>query len=417
MSHEDSGVRGDVVEGLDRRLRDAIREDGVDPAQEPAIVRQLAERLVQAHDERSLTGAVPSTGDPAAAVDELVARVSGFGALQRYLDDPTVEEIWVNEPSRVFVARRGRHELTSTILTSAEVDELVERMLKSSGRRVDLSQPFVDAMLPGGQRLHVVLEGISRGFSAVNIRKFVVRASELHDLVELGTLTQEAATFLDASVRAGLNVVVAGGTRPDTATISFTRRCPAGSRPRCTTRSTAEATVGTTKREEMFSPARSGSVQSLVSASRALFACRLAIPGSPEFRASRRSRDSSARTSPTITREGRMRRHCFTRSRSVISPEPSSPCCRVCIATQSGCVKRSSKTSSAEITRSSPGMLAAKQFSAVVLPVCVEADTIETEPIFHRQGSALVRASGVPPRPERFEQIGVDVQALLSGAA
>src|SRR3954469_10046137 len=68
-------------------------------------------------------------------------------------------------------------------------------------------------MLPEGHRLHVVLEGISRGFSAVNIRKFIVRAARLHDLVGLGSLTPAAAAFLDASVRAGLNVLVAGGTQ------------------------------------------------------------------------------------------------------------------------------------------------------------------------------------------------------------
>ena len=73
--------------------------------------------------------------------------------------------------------------------------------------------PFVDAMLPDGHRLHVVLDGISRGFSAVNIRKFVLRAATLHDLVELGTLSAPAAAFLDASVRAGLNILVAGGTQ------------------------------------------------------------------------------------------------------------------------------------------------------------------------------------------------------------
>ena len=112
-------------------------------------------------------------------VGELVARVSGFGPLQPFLDDPSVEEIWINDPSRVFVARNGRHELTNLVLTSAQVQELVERMLKSSGRRIDISQPFVDAMLPEGHRLHVVLEGISRGFSAVNIRKFVLRAARL----------------------------------------------------------------------------------------------------------------------------------------------------------------------------------------------------------------------------------------------
>ena len=201
-----------LVESLDAGLRSAVRREGVDPQRDSGLVRRLASRLVEEHDQRSLTGAVPPVEDHDAMVEDLVARLSGFGALQRYLDDPEVEEIWVNDPSRVFVARGGRHELTSTILSPAQVQELVERMLKSSGRRIDVSQPFVDAMLPEGHRLHVVLEGISRGFSAVNIRKFVVRAARLRDLVELGSLTEQAAAFLDASVRAGLNIVVAGGT-------------------------------------------------------------------------------------------------------------------------------------------------------------------------------------------------------------
>jgi pilus assembly protein CpaF len=135
----------------------------------------------------------------------------GFGHL--------TEEIWINEPSRVFVARGGRHELTSLILTSEQVRELVERMLSSSGRRLDISQPFVDAMLPGGHRLHVVLEGIARSFAAVNIRKFVARAHSLDDLVTLGTLDRPAAAFLDASVRAGLNIVVSGGTQAGKTTL------------------------------------------------------------------------------------------------------------------------------------------------------------------------------------------------------
>ena len=113
--------------------------------------------------------------------------------------------------------------------------------------------------------------------------------------------------------------------------------------------------MGTTNLGEMFSPARSGSVHIFTSASRAELAWREAIPGSPAFNASSRSRHSSARTSPTMMREGRIRRLSLTRSRSRISPVPSSPCCRVCRATQSGWPKRSSKTSSTEITRSPPG--------------------------------------------------------------
>lgn len=207
------GDDGDVLEQLDQQVREAVRREGVDPQRDAGVVRRLAEAVVRGHDQRSLTGAVLPVRDVDSVVGELVARVSGFGPLQPFLDDPTVEEVWINDPSRVFIARHGRHELTNLVLTPAQVTELVERMLKSSGRRIDLSRPFVDAMLPEGHRLHVVLEGISRGFSAVNIRKFVLRAARLRDLVELGSLSPRAASFLEASVRAGLNIMVAGGTQ------------------------------------------------------------------------------------------------------------------------------------------------------------------------------------------------------------
>ena len=211
VAHLDA--HGELVDQLDSLVREQVRTEGVDPQREAVRVRHIAEDVVRRHDERSLTGAVVPVADTGAMVGELVARVAGFGPLQPFLDDPEVEEIWINDPSRVFVARRGRHELTNLMLSAAQVHELVERMLKSSGRRIDISSPFVDAMLPEGHRLHVVLEGISRGFSAVNIRKFVLRANRLADLVELGSLTPPAARFLDASVRAGLNVLVAGGTQ------------------------------------------------------------------------------------------------------------------------------------------------------------------------------------------------------------
>ena len=110
--------------------------------------------------------------------------VAGFGPLQRFLDDPSVEEIWINEPSRVFVARNGVAELTTDVLSPDDVRDLVERMLKPSGRRVDLRSPFVDAVLPDGSRLHVVIPDITRDHWYVNVRKFVVKAANwIDDLV------------------------------------------------------------------------------------------------------------------------------------------------------------------------------------------------------------------------------------------
>ncbi len=92
-------------------------------------------------------------------------------------------------------------------------------MLKPSGRRLDLSSPFVDALLPDGSRLHAVIPDITREHLSLNIRKFVVAANGLEDLVALGTITAHAARFLEAAVTAGLNIIVAGGTQAGKTTL------------------------------------------------------------------------------------------------------------------------------------------------------------------------------------------------------
>ena len=204
---------------LNARVRELVRERRIDPRSDATAVRQAAHDAVTEHENLSLTGRVRSLDEPEVVVGQLVADLVGFGPLQRFLDDPEIEEIWINQPDRVFVARGGRHELTPLVLTADQVRELVERMLSSSGRRLDVSQPFVDAMLPGGHRLHVVLQGIAKGFTSVNIRKFVSRATGLADLVEIGTIDAPAAHFLRQSMIAGLNVLVSGGTQAGKTTL------------------------------------------------------------------------------------------------------------------------------------------------------------------------------------------------------
>ena len=218
-----------VVEG---EVRELVRRRGIDPQADLAMVRDLVEAVVADYEERSLTGGLPALGDSYETVRDVLDSVAGFGPLQRFFDDPTVEEIWVNEPGRVFVARAGCSELTTTILAPGAVEDLVERMLATSGRRVDLSQPFVDASLPDGSRLHVTIPDITRRHWAVNVRKFVARATHLDDVVALGTLTTQAARFLEAAVVSGLNIVVAGGTQAGKTTLlnTLVNAIPAGQR-------------------------------------------------------------------------------------------------------------------------------------------------------------------------------------------
>ncbi len=208
-----------ATDSLAELVRDRLRTTNIDPQLDPVGVTGVINEVVAEYETQSLTGAVEVLEEPLSVIETIHADVAGFGPLQKYFDDPTVEEIWINNPQQVFVARHGRHEHTEIQFTTEEVRELVERMLRSSGRRLDVSQPFVDAMLPGGHRLHVVLDGIARDHMAINIRKFVARAHSLAELVELGTLTEEAARFLEACVVAGLNIVVSGGTQAGKTTL------------------------------------------------------------------------------------------------------------------------------------------------------------------------------------------------------
>ncbi|NHC45309.1 CpaF family protein [Motilibacter aurantiacus] len=204
---------------VEDEVRELVRRRGIDPVADPDVVRRLVDEVIAEYDERSLDGRLPALADPGAAARDVFDAVAGLGPLQRYLDDPSVEEIWINEPSKVFVARQGVSELTTTVLSADDVRDLVERMLKASGRRVDLSTPFVDASLPDGSRVHVAIPDVTRTHWSVNIRKFVVKATHLEDLVALGSLTTPAARFLDAAVAAGLNILVAGGTQAGKTTL------------------------------------------------------------------------------------------------------------------------------------------------------------------------------------------------------
>ena len=142
-----------------------------------------------------------------------------FGAIAPFMSDPTIEEIWINSPERIFIARNGRSELTNLLLSSDDVRNIVERALMWSGRRLDLSHPFVDARLPDGSRLHVVIPEITAQHWAVNIRKHLMRNSSLLDLVDRGVMTPEIGNALTYCVQAGLNILVSGGTQAGKTTV------------------------------------------------------------------------------------------------------------------------------------------------------------------------------------------------------
>jgi len=398
---------------VEDEVRELVRRRGIDPVAEGGAVRQLVDEVVGDYRDRAVTAALPPLGDPSHITRRVVDAVAGFGPLQPFLDDPEIEEIWINEPGRVFVARRGRSQLTTLILTSDEVADLVERMLRSSGRRIDLSTPFVDAMLPDGSRLHVVIPQITRTHLAVNIRKFVLSIATLDELVALNSISVQAANFLEASVVAGLNILVSGGTQAGKTTM-LNALCAA-----------IPARERTVTVEEVFE------LQLQLPDVVAMQTRQANLEGTGEIPLRRLVKEAL-----------RMRP-----SRLIVGEVRQAECLDLLIALNSGipgmCTLHANSAREALLKMCTLPLLAGENVSAafvvptvatsvnlvvhlgtdagghrrvreiVGVPGRIESDVIEVADIFTSRGNQLERADGFPPHADRYEQAGVDLISAL----
>jgi pilus assembly protein CpaF len=134
--------------------------------------------------------------------------------LQSFMDDPEIEEeIWINSPNRIFIAKNGISTLTNLVLSESDIHQLLERSLIRWAQDYDVSNPFVDARLPDGSRLHAAIPEVTATHWSVNIRKHLMRGSTLEDLVNLDAMSIEIAKFLNFVVDFGANILVSGGTQ------------------------------------------------------------------------------------------------------------------------------------------------------------------------------------------------------------
>ena len=165
---------------------------------------------------RSALAAEPvpmSLSDTEALIRDVTDDVIGYGPIDRYLKDPAITEVMVNGPSEIFVERLGKiHKVPVSFVDVPHLRRIIDKIVSQVGRRVDESTPMVDARLPDGSRVNAVVHPLAIGGPFLTIRKFAKDPLMVNDLIELGTLDQDVARFLEACVKGRLNVVVSGGT-------------------------------------------------------------------------------------------------------------------------------------------------------------------------------------------------------------
>ncbi|MGI8427135.1 MAG: CpaF family protein [Actinomycetota bacterium] len=202
-------MTADLKERIRRRLldeRDPSLFSGT-PAEKRTRLREAVRRVLE-EDQVMMPGV-----QVASLVREISDEVVGLGPIEALLRDPRITEVMINGPQDIFIERRGQLEKTDVRLESdAQIIHLIERVIGPLGLRVDESQPFVEARLPDGSRLHAIIPPLSVGGPAVTIRKFSVTPMTFDDLVANQTLTLPMVQFLDAAVKAKLNLIVSGGT-------------------------------------------------------------------------------------------------------------------------------------------------------------------------------------------------------------
>lgn len=160
----------------------------------------------------SREGPVLSTHERAMLIRRVVDEALGLGILEPLLEDPSITEIMVNGPDRIYVERSGRVEQLPLRFASAEqLMQTIERIVSTVNRRVDESNPMVDARLPTGERVNVIIPPLALTGPTLTIRRFP-RSYTLAELIELGSLDEHTTLFLTSLIRAKFNVIVSGAT-------------------------------------------------------------------------------------------------------------------------------------------------------------------------------------------------------------
>jgi len=146
-------------------------------------------------------------------IDEVLDETFGFGPLEMLLKDPTISDILINGPHKIFVERRGKLEKSDVKFRDNDhLLQIIDRIVSKVGRRVDETSPMVDARLPDGSRVNAIIPPLALDGPSMSIRRFGSNPLKLEDLLNFKAFTPEMAMLMEAAIKARLNIVISGGT-------------------------------------------------------------------------------------------------------------------------------------------------------------------------------------------------------------
>jgi pilus assembly protein CpaF len=202
-----SQIHHEVIQRLDIKRMTASRVDTDE------LQRRARETIDAVIEEIRVRQRLPPGIDPADLATEIYNEAIRLGPLEQFLDDETINEIMVNGPHQIYVERKGRLELTSQdFMDEASVQSIIDRIVAPIGRRIDESQPYVDARLPDGSRVNAIIPPLSLSGPCITIRKFSKSAITDADMLRFGTWNADISAFLRICVLLRKNIIVAGGT-------------------------------------------------------------------------------------------------------------------------------------------------------------------------------------------------------------
>ncbi len=188
-----------------------LRRTNIMEMEETAFRKKLEEKITQILKE--MENQIPSGISQDVLAKELYADIIGLGPIEEFLNDETVTEIMVNRFDQIYIERAGKLELVNKrFFDNEHIMLIIQRIIQQVGRRIDESQPYVDARLRDGSRVHAIIPPLAINGPTLTIRKFTKRKLTTNDLINFGSLNQKMAQFMEIIVKYRANVLISGGT-------------------------------------------------------------------------------------------------------------------------------------------------------------------------------------------------------------